>query len=233
LYFCHTWQGELGIYKFHGGDSKPINIFNKNMTGIGPNRVGIGCYGLYVNSIGDLFVFFSPTANVFKWGVNNNSGILVADGHKFDSTISRSGSVDVFAMDEINNLIYILDRVGPRILKYNHNSPIGTAIFDGSPKEIFSNVPPTHMSAWALIVDKTGYVLLGEIDKITMWTPDGKFHVTVLKDYHTTHDNAKIGIAVTQTMAFDRLGNLYVIDGKTNRVVKFNRTSIACKNNIS
>jgi hypothetical protein len=157
---------------------------------------------------------------------------LVADGHKFNSTTSNSGFLVGSAIDEINNIIYILDANGPRILKYVNGSQSGTAIFDGNPKEMFSDTQSPQIGVASILVDKTGYILTGENDRVRMWTPDGKLNVTVLKEYHTSQNNEE-HVIYAPTMTFDRLGNLYVYDGRTRSVVKFNRTTTTCINNIS
>ncbi|CAF4078638.1 unnamed protein product, partial [Adineta steineri] len=77
VYFCYTWDGYSGIYRLDGDHSKPRNVLNNTMSGIGQYRIESLCDGLYVNSGGDIFVLFRVRSHVVKWTVNNPTGILV------------------------------------------------------------------------------------------------------------------------------------------------------------
>ncbi|CAF4294079.1 unnamed protein product, partial [Adineta steineri] len=169
LYFCYTWDGYSGIYRLDGDHSKPINVLNNTMSGIGQYRIESICDGLYVNSGGDIFVLFRVRSHVIKWTVNNPTGILVADGYGSGLTSGVAGVKNALAVDEIDNIIYLIDPIGPRILKFTNSSTTGTIIFDGTTKkEIFSDVQSTSNYGWALIADKTGNIILATTEKISL-----------------------------------------------------------------
>ncbi|CAF0900373.1 unnamed protein product [Adineta steineri] len=232
VYFCYTWDGYSGIYRLDGDHSKPRNVLNNTMSGIGQYRIESLCDGLYVNSGGDIFVLFRVRSHVVKWTVNNPTGILVADGYGSGLTSGVAGVKNALAVDEIDNIIYLIDPIGPRILKFTNSSTTGTVIFDGTTKkEIFSDVQSTSNYGWALIADKTGNIILATTEKISLLTSDGKFNVTILKD-HRAREDKTIPDSLLDAMAFDRLGNLYVLD-VSHRVLKFNRTSTTCTNTNS
>ncbi|CAF4126404.1 unnamed protein product [Adineta steineri] len=232
LYFCYTWEENSGIYRLDSSHSKPINVLNNTMSGIGQYRIESKCDGLYVNSGGDIFVLFRSRSHVIEWTVNNPTGILVADGYGSDSTTGGTGSLNALTVNEIDNTIYLMDQIGPRILKFTNSSTIGTVIFDATiKKEIFSDVQPTFNYGWALIADKTGNILLAINEKISILTSDDKFNATILKDYRAREDKT-IPNSAPEAMAFDRLGNLYVFDAGRG-VLKFNRTSTTCTNTNS
>ena len=226
LYFAYTWHRESSIFKLHINSTKPVQVINDTMLNANGWVIGSRCGGIYVNSINEIFVFFTYNGKLMKWTVNETRGILVADGHRYDSTTTTSDVFQQAVIDERNHLIYILDGIGPRLLKYVNGSLIGTAVFDPIEKEIFSNVKFEYLNFHSIIVDQTGYFLLGESDKISMWTSDGKFNVTVIQNYDTVEDKIVRTITRPTIMTFDKLGNLYVID--QNRVIRFNRTSIRC-----
>ena len=231
LYFCYTWEGDTGVYKLGINQSKPINVLNNTMSGIGQYRIQADCVGLYVNSIGDIFLLFR-TGNLIKWPINTLTGVLVADGHEAYPTISQGGVMAALAIDEINSIVYLLDVIGPRVLKYSNSSTIGTVISDFTTKqEIFSDAHATDEFGRDLIVDKTGNIILATSEKISLLTPDGKFKVTLLLEYQTPEYHATFRSSA-ERMAFDRLGNLYVLDAR-NTVVKFNRTTPTCTNMTS
>jgi hypothetical protein len=231
LYFCYTWEGDTGVYKLGINQSKPVNVLNNTMPGIGQYRIEYGYDGLYVNSIGDIFVLFR-TGNVIKWPVNNPTGVLVADGYKSYSTTGRPGSMSALAVDEIGTILYLLDEIGPRVFKYSNGSTIGTVITDLTTKqEIFSDVAPIHEYSRDLIADRTGNIILATTEKVSLLTPDGKFNVTLLFEYRMPGDHSISRLSVDR-MVFDRLGNLYVLD-MSRALVKFNRTTPTCTNVIS
>ncbi|CAF4291379.1 unnamed protein product, partial [Adineta steineri] len=232
LYFCYTWEEDSGIYRLDGNHSKPVNVLNNTMSGIGQYRIESKCDGLYVNSGGDIFVLFRSRSHVIEWTVNNPTGILVADGYGSDSTTGGTGSLNALTVNEIDNTIYLMDQIGPRILKFTNSSTTGTVIFDGTTKkEIFSDVQSTSNYDWALIADKTGNIILATTEKISLLTSDGKFNVTILKDYRTREEKT-ISNYLLEEMTFDRLGNLYIFDAGRG-VLKFNRTFTTCTNTNS
>ncbi|CAF0981003.1 unnamed protein product [Adineta steineri] len=132
LYFCYTWEENSGIDRLDSNHSKPVNVLNNTMSGIGQYRIESKCDGLYVNSGGDIFVLFRSRSHVIKWTVNNPTGILVADGYGSDPTAGGTRSINALAINEIDNTIYLMDQVGPRILKFTNSSTIGTVIFDAT-----------------------------------------------------------------------------------------------------
>ncbi|CAF4210731.1 unnamed protein product [Adineta steineri] len=233
LYFCYTNEGYSGIYRLDRNHSKPVNVLNNAMSVFNPYFIEPTCDGLYVNSGGDIFVLFGTRDYVVKWTVNNPVGILVAQAYGSDPTTGRIQFLNfVLAVSEIDNTVYLMEPIGPRILKYTDSSTTGTVIFDATTeKEIFSDVQPRYIYDRALITDKTGYLILATDEKINILTPDGKFNATILKDYRTREDKI-IPSPALRTMAFDRLGNLYILDAGRG-VLKFNRTSTTCTNTNS
>jgi hypothetical protein len=67
----------------------------------------------------------------------------------------------------------------------------GMTIIDKSLREMFSEKQSEHTTFWSMLVDRTGNILIGEQNKISIWTPDGKFHKTVLEAIQTSQDNTK------------------------------------------
>ncbi len=141
---------------------------------------------------------------------------------------SQVSLADGLAVDEMNNIIYLLDRTDRCVVKYSNGSFSGITIMYGGSSRSLSDVPSQSVIPVSLLVDKTGYIVLGEPDKITLWTLDGQFHVVVMRQFQTSQNPTLRNIS-SQSMTLDRLGNLYIIDG-INRVVKFNRTSTTCRN---
>ncbi|CAF1562135.1 unnamed protein product, partial [Adineta ricciae] len=149
---------------------------------------------------GDIFMLATPSGVVYKWTVNSSSAILVVDGNKIDSVRYPTTNIVAFAVYEPDNTIYLLDRgtrswkssngslvsVGydfNRILKYSNGSELGETIIDGIPLHMFSHTKAVDVDAYTIAVDKTGYVISGELHRVSIWSPDGKFHSTVMNKY--------------------------------------------------
>ncbi|CAF4312094.1 unnamed protein product, partial [Adineta steineri] len=140
---------------------------------------------------------------------NSSSPIIVADGNKTDLVGNPVPYPTDFAVDETNNIIYLLDTPYKRIFKYTNGSEIGITIVDGSPVQMFTSRLGVDIDPLAIAVDKTGYIILGEKDRITIWSSDGKFKGIAMQKYQdnrsTIVQNMSAGVLV-----FDRFGNLYV-----------------------
>ncbi|CAF1027716.1 unnamed protein product [Adineta steineri] len=194
-------------------------------------KILLSCNELYVNSADDIFVLDTFTHVLRKWSVNSSSPIVVADGNKTDLVGNPVSYPTNFAVDETNNIIYLLDTPYKRIFKYTNGSEIGITIVDGSPVQMFASRMGVDIDPLAIAVDKTGYIILGEKDRITIWSSDGKFKGIAMQKYQdnrsTIVQNMSAGVLV-----FDRFGNLYVQMWSVGHIVRFNRTSSTCANDI-
>ena len=97
-------------------------------------------------------------------------------------------------------------------MKYTNGSELGVAIIDGKPVKMF---PFT----------KVVYIL-GEVNRISIWSPNGSFHGTVMNKYRIDESAAQ-NISMRE-IVIDRLGDMYVYVNP-GRIVRFNRTSSTCK----
>ncbi|UJR18535.1 hypothetical protein I4U23_005442 [Adineta vaga] len=230
LYFCNEFKGELGVFKITNENPIPINVI-KNMTNeLGMSLHSSSCTRLYVNSPGDIFMLDMVSHIIRKWTVNSSSAIVAANGNKTDSIRYPYAIPNDFTVDEVNNIIYLVDVGFPRILKYINGLERGITFIDGTPNEIFSSVKSIDINAFTIALDKTGYIIVGEKDKITIWSSDGKFNGIAMNKYQF-NNSIIIENITTGKIILDRLGNLY---GSVNPglILRFNRTSITCKNNV-
>ncbi|CAF1310566.1 unnamed protein product [Adineta steineri] len=234
LFYAFTVDDDFNIYATNGArfsldiwspnDFTPEKVLNDTIPNIPHYIPGADCLGLYVTSVGDIFILSQNT--VVKWLANSSIGVLIADGNadRDDSVMSDAAFFLSFAVDEISNTVYVLDRSGFRLLKYTNTSQIGTIVFNSNtiedPFDSRSRIYPMMMN-----LDKNGYFLLAELSKITMFTSDGKFRTEALSNYETVQDSSRKILSLVQ-MKFDRMGNLYCADYKY--IVKFNRTNNAC-----
>ncbi|CAF0953601.1 unnamed protein product [Adineta steineri] len=232
LYFCYIRNETLGVFKITKENLMPINVIeNINPEPLMNVMILSSCKKLYVNSAGDIFVLDTFTRVLRKWSVNSSSPIIVADGNKTDLVGNPVPYPTDFAVDETNNIIYLLDTPYKRIFKYTNGSEIGITIVDGSPVQMFTSRLGVDIDPLAIAVDKTGYIILGEKDRITIWSSDGKFKGIAMQKYQdnrsTIVQNMSAGVLV-----FDRFGNLYVQMWSVGHIVRFNRTSSTCANDI-
>lgn len=133
------------------------------------------------------------------------------------------------AVDETNSIIYLLDTYHRHVIKYIDGNLTGTTIISERFPSFFSNEESETFTPFSMVVDKTGNILVSESDKISMWTPDGKFNLILMRQYQNSQDHTMKPIHGPYSMAFDRLGNLHINLG--NDVIKFNRTSSTYKSN--
>ncbi|CAF3852353.1 unnamed protein product [Adineta steineri] len=119
------------------------------------------------------------------------------DGNKTDLVGNPVSYPTDFAVDETNNIIYLLDTPYKRIFKYTNRSEIGITIVDGSPVQMFASRMGVDIDPLAIAVDKTGYIILGEKDRITIWSSDGKFkdnrRIAHCRNYLLQHVRANFG----------------------------------------
>jgi hypothetical protein len=104
-------------------------------------------------------------------------------------------------------------------------------VIGGSATQVLSDIMSEYVEPLSVLVDKMGNILVGEVFKITKWTPDIKSSVVV-----TSKDNVVIGdnaarLYIPMIMTLDKLENLYVYNQHYGQVIKFNRTSTSCVNN--
>jgi len=163
--------------------------------------------------------------------MNDLSGVLVAGGGKWPYSNELGNPTGSF-VDEINNVLYVVDQSHSRIQRYTNGSAYGVTVIGGGATTVLSNVISEYINPISVFGDKMGNILVGEMFKLTKWTPDIKSSVVV-----TSKDNQGLGataarIYIPQIMTFDKLGNLYVYDKGYGHVVKFIRNSTSCMKNL-
>ncbi|CAF3795947.1 unnamed protein product [Adineta steineri] len=194
LYFCYIRNETLGVFKITKENLMPINVIeNINPEPLMNVMILSSCKKLYVNSAGDIFVLDTFTRVLRKWSVNSSSPIIVADGNKTDLVGNPVPYPTDFAVDETNNIIYLLDTPYKRIFKYTNRSEIGITIVDGSPVQMFASRMGVDIDPLAIAVDKTGYIILGEKDRITIWSSDDNRRIAHCRNYLLQHVRANFG----------------------------------------
>lgn len=188
-----------------------------------PVAVNIVRSGLYVDTVGNIFVLDSISGDVYKCEVNSTTFVLAADGHRYDSIYDPTPISETFAVDEVNKRIYILDQAQARVIKYFNGSLMGITVIDGSSENVFSDQQVKRPRPRLISVDKTGNILVAEENEISIWTPNGKFHKPVFESNGTFN-------FLPMKIILDRIGNLYIVNGVESEVIRFNRISAKCKN---
>ncbi len=231
LYLFYVLKENPGVYKLIDESTRPVSAINVNGKGSALNQLGISCAGLYVTSANDIFVVDTNNHRVVKWLMNGTSGILVADLNRQGSDSNQLSYPSGLYVDEMNNILYVVDRSNNRILKYTNESTSGMTAFGGGPHTPFSDVRSEYVQPLSVLVDKMGNILIGEPSRITKWTPDIKSNMIIFpQDKDSSMYTGNMNIRPT-IMTFDKLENLYVYESGTNQVVKFIRNSTSCMNN--
>ena len=177
---------------------------------------------MYVNSAGDtIYILDGQNGRVMKWMVNATSGILVAGGSP-----SNPLEASAFGVDEINHIVYIVGVSSHRLMKFSNGSANGTMILGGGPQKPFSNVLTEYIGPMSVLVDKTSNIIVGEWERISMWTPDLKFHLVIAGIEYDLINSPSTPIFQPVRLKSDRKDNLYAFQGNT--LLKFNRIIPTC-----
>ena len=234
LYIFNVTEGKPSVYKLLTIDKNtiPIRVINSNGLGSDLNQFGRSSHGLYITSLGDIFVLDDDNDRVVKWVVNATAGILVAQSGMLWYVHADRWTMSSLCVDEINNILYIVDINNNHIIKYTNESTVGQIIFGSGPKTVFTNIMSEYVPPISIIVDKMGNILVGEFYKITRWTQDLKLNVIItLEDSVTSNWHSRTTNYPT-IMAFDKFDNLYVYDASRYRILKFLRNDTSCLNNL-
>jgi hypothetical protein len=234
LYIFYVLNNKPSVYRLVDGSSIPMNVINVNGKGSELNQLGTSCAGLYVNSASHIFVLDYDNDRVVKWTLNATSGVLVANGSRDGSISYRTAGLVALCVDEINNALYVVDQSRRIVIKYTNDSVNGVIVFGGGPTTVFSDILSEYLQPISVLVDRMGNILVGEVNRITKWTPDRKSYVVVTSRDSQGVRFTEADISMPVIMTFDKFENLYVYDSQyqRGRVIKFTRNSTPCTNNL-
>ncbi|CAF1272156.1 unnamed protein product [Adineta steineri] len=210
LYFFYIFNDTQGVYKLVNGSSTPITVFRSNGKGWNLDQLDTNCIGLYVNSVGDVFVLDGGRHRIVKWKADGSSQILIGGRQKEEYISDPFPFPQGFNVDEMNDFAYVITGAsGHPTKRFSSGSLYGVTVLGGGPSTVLSDAPGDYIEPQAILVDKMGNILIAENAKVTRWTLDAKYIGIAVGGIL---GGGATSISFPDRLAFDRLENLYVYD---------------------
>ncbi|CAF1207934.1 unnamed protein product [Adineta ricciae] len=192
------------ILKFQNHNGRPYDCVGANCADVSTtsaSTLGADCIPVGWNYKGDLITTDQPYVHLT---VDHDSNVYVAhekmkslDKWSPQGTFLRqlyqcqfwNRSLNIFKIiDDNNGSLVSVEYDFNRILKYSNGSELGETIITGTLLRMFSHTKAVDIDAYTIAVDQTGYVILGELHRVSIWSPDGKFHSTIMNK-HRIHES--------------------------------------------
>ncbi|CAF4902345.1 unnamed protein product, partial [Rotaria sp. Silwood1] len=199
------------ILRWELGNQLGTIIVNGRGSGTTLDKIGTS-YAMFVFNATSIYVSEYGNNRVTKWIIsNNNLGQLMAGGAGVGSTSEKlNGPWGIYV--DINETLYVADRLNHRIQKWVFGSPIGITIAGqsgvlGSWSYQFNN--PT-----SLTFDQYGYmyVLDAGNSRVQKWSIGMTYGFTVVSG----------SMSSPSAMHWDFSNNIYVADTSSHRIMSYN-----------
>ena len=177
----------------------------------------IRCYGLVMNTNGDLFVCDEEKNVVKRW----------SDGGKGEATIVAGGNGKGDQLDQLksptfifidhNDTLYVSDFGNNRVMKWAKDAKAGVVVVGGqSQEENYKRYYPM-----GVVVNELGDVCVADCfhHEITCWSSGSKQSRLVLGGYGKGQESSQLNCP--HGLSFDGMNNLYVVDESNHRIQRF------------
>ena len=195
------------------------------------------CRDVRVDREKNVYMTESGAHTVMKWSPKTNTSIRIAgQTDELGHTVDRLYFPTSFYLTSKDDLLYIVDTMNNRIVKWNINSSEGVTVagaensLSGNDASLLAN--PQY--AWIDENSDIIYVADTENNRVQRFLPNhsagttivggtGKLFVYKTFSYLFTlgAGNANNQLKRPTALAFDNLGNLYVCDSKNHRIQMF------------
>jgi len=175
------------------------------------------CYGLMMNSKGDLFVSDYERDEVKRWKKDEKQGTIVAGGNGNGDKLNQlnwPGSIFVDREDSI----YVLDCSNHRVMKWLKGAKQGIIVAGGQGR---GNSLKQLSNPQGLVVNENGDVFVADFynHRVMCWPSGSKEgHVAVGGNGQGEGSNQ---LHYPRGLVFDRTNNLYVADMFNHRIQRF------------
>ena len=170
----------------------------------------IDCFGLALDSHGDLYVSDFVQNEVKRWKDGETNGTIVAGGNGRGSELNQFNSSGYIFIDQQLS-IYVSDVNNHRVMKWTKDAPKGSVIAGGQGD---GDSPGQLSNPEGITVDQTGNIYVADFsnNRIMLWSV-GATEGTVVIDTDKLQNPTGL--------ALDPQGNIYVSDQWNHRVQKF------------
>lgn len=171
-----------------------------------------------IDSSGSIYILDGYLGRVTKWIKDTSTGILVAGGNDIGDDINQLDGSEGMFIDFTTLTIWIADSGNHRIVKWT--SPITSEMVCGS----YGSADDQFMYPGGLFIDtsasNTLYVADTDNHRIQMWLPGATSGRTVagITNYYGTGLNQ---LWYPKTLIVDTNENMFIVDTKNNRILKW------------
>jgi len=196
---------------------------NSNGTaGSGPGELAYPA-GVFVDSLGNIYVADQNNNRVQKYAPGATSGITVAGGNgsgPFSNQITAPTGIFV---DKANN-IYITDGADNRVQKWIPGATTGITVAGTDGYLLNKGSASNQLNGpWGIFVDPNGNIYIADAgnNRVQKWAPNAIRGVTVAGDSTGIAGYAANQLNFPQGVYVDGNGYLYIADAKNNRIQKW------------
>ncbi|CAF0723394.1 unnamed protein product [Adineta steineri] len=177
----------------------------------------ISCFGLAMDSNGDLYISEWDKHQVRRFYEDDRQGTVVAGGNGQGNRLNQlNGPVYIFV--DKDHSVYIADDRNNRVMKWMENANEGSLV---APGQVSNENPNSLVQPIGVIVDHMGniYVSSKGSHQITRWSPSEIEGTPVIGEKQLGSEPTQL--QEPQALSFDQQGNLYVVDKHNHRIQKF------------
>jgi sugar lactone lactonase YvrE len=177
----------------------------------------IDCYGLAMDSLGDLYVSDWKKNEVGRWKIGETNRTIVAGGNGGGNQLNQLNSSCFLFIDE-DHSVYVSDQYNNRVMKWVKGAKEGIVVAGGQGYR--SSL--TQLSyPQGVIVDHLGNIYVADCfnHRIMCWSKGSK-EVRVIVGGNGPGQQSN-QMLYPRGISFDRQGHLYVVDGWNHRVQRF------------
>jgi len=177
----------------------------------------ISCYGLMMNSKGDLFVSDYERDEVKRWKKDEKQGIVVAGGNGNGDKLNQLNNPGPIFVDREDS-IYVSDRYNHRVMKWLKGAKEGIVVAGG---QGYGNSLKQLLLPQGLVVNENGDVYVADYynARIMCWPSDSKEGNVIVGENGEGEGSNQLHYPIG--LVFDRANNLYVVDSENHRIQRF------------
>jgi len=163
--------GNFRIQKWAPGtDSGKTIAGGKNFTGYSPNQLAF-TNGVYVDSIGNIFIADAGWGRVLEWTPGADSGITIVGGNGWGSNAEQFGYLTYFFLDKNYNL-YVSDNWNNRVQEFKAITKTTTGISPINANSYFDIYPNPTLGVFNLRFKNQNFA--NDKINITIFDAEGK-----------------------------------------------------------
>jgi gliding motility-associated-like protein len=179
---------------------------------------------VFVDAMGNLFIFDANNARIQKWAPGATSGFTVAGGNGVGSAANQLGIGGTGLFVDAAGNVYVCDRNNHRIQKWAPGASAGVTVAGGNGQGSAANQLYYPSS---LLIDAVGNMYISDYanSRIQKWAPGATSGITVAGG--NGRGSAANQFDQPHGIQVDANGNIYVCDMYNNRLQKWTPGAIA------